>query len=491
MPYKTFVNRASGCYDANAFRSNQLNLFDFILVYFFMARLPMMHILKLFSVFAFGVCLSSAFNYLIVHVATSTDEQAQIDAPQDKALMTPVPFHRGADPAAEEPNAEGEADLTAPVQREVKTAAQRGDTLLSFLRRGGIGASEAFEISGALKGTVAARELKTGQRMDVLLERSPENPELLTFKELKIIYPEKMVQVARKQDGALSVDDIAKPLEKKILRAEAVIRGSLIGAAEEAGIPDKVVQSLISTYSYDVDFQREIQEGDRLEVVYESMRDEAGAHVRSGDVLYARLTLSGKPLDIYYYTDSNGQSAFYNQDGKSVRRALLRTPINGARVSSRFGMRMHPVLGYSKMHRGVDFAAPTGTPIYAAGDGKVAEVRRKGTYGNYIRIRHNGEYSTAYAHLSRFASGLRSGARVKQGQVIGYVGSTGRSTGAHLHFELIRGNTQINPSSVKSMASGTLNKREMLRFKKQQQHLQQTMADLPTDEVSKLANIQQ
>lgn len=435
-----------------------------------MIRLPVVHILKLVSVFAFGVFLSSAFNYLVATTVAENGEQAS------------VPFHPGADPAAGEQTEIQQTEIPlAPIQREVTATARKGDTLLGFLRRGGINASEAFEISGALKEKMPAHALKTGQRMDVLLERSAENPEELAFKELKIIYPEKMVQVARQDNGGLSVDDISKPLTKKMVRSAAVIRGSLIGAAENAGIPDKVVQSLIGAYSYDVDFQREIQEGDQFEVVYESMRDEDGKHVRTGDILYAQLMLSGKPLRIYYYTDSKGQAAFYNEEGKSIKRALLKTPINGARVSSRFGMRTHPVLGYSKMHRGIDFAAPIGTPIYAAGDGRVTEAGRKGSYGNYIRIRHSGEFSTAYAHLSRYAAGLRKGSRVKQGQIIAYVGNTGRSTGPHLHFELIRGKTQINPSSVKSMSAGALNKREMVRFKKQKQALQQTVAELPLE----------
>lgn len=435
-----------------------------------MVRLPIIHIIKLLSVFALGVCLSSVFNYLVVNTVA---EKAEIEAAN---------LHPEADPAAGQiPEIQQTEIPLAPIQREVTATARKGDTLLGFLRRGGINASEAFEISGALKGKVPAHALKTGQRMDVLLERSPINPEELAFKELKIIYPEKLVQVARQPDGGLSVDDISKPLTKKMVRSGAVIRGSLVGAAEKAGIPSNVVQSIINAYSYEVDFQREIQEGDQFEIVYESMRDEHGKHVRSGEVLYAQLVLSGKPLRIYYYTDSTGQAGFYNEEGKSIKRALLRTPINGARVSSRFGMRMHPVLGYSKMHRGVDFAAPIGTPIYAAGDGRVTEAGRKGAYGNYIRIRHSGEFSTAYAHLSRYASGLRKGTRVKQGQVIGYVGNTGRSTGPHLHFELIKGNKQINPSSVKSVSAGALNKREMVRFKQQKLALQQTIADLPLE----------
>ena len=436
-------------------------------------RDTLLHIAKLASVFVFGVGLASGFNYVIInnHFFGSSLSVAE------SAEAAPIIEFAKEEPVVEQPSEPVLSMDAGP--REVNITAQKGDTLLGVLRRGGINASEAFEISEALQGKVAANSIQTGQKMEVLLDRSEKNPEQLVFKELKIPYAEKLVQVARLEDGKLEVNTQAKPLKKEVVRAGAPIYDSLMGSAESIGIPGGVMQSFINAYSYDVDFQRDIQAGDRFEVVYESMRDEKGHHVRSGNVLYAQLVLSGVQHRIYYYTDSSGQGAFYTDEGKSVKRALLKTPINGARVTSGYGMRMHPVLGYSKMHRGVDFAAPIGTPIYAAGDGRVAEAGRKGTYGNYLRIRHNGEYSTAYAHLNRFAAGLRPGSRVKQGQVVAYVGTTGRSTGPHLHFELIRGTAQINPSSVKTMSAGALSKREMVRFKRQQERLRQSMASLP------------
>lgn len=427
-----------------------------------------LHIAKLVSVFAFGVGLSSVFDYLVVkNHGFTVAENAEAAAPAAIAK---------AEPVIEQAEAPTVLDVGP---HEATVIAKRGDTLLGVLHRGGINGPEAFEISTALEGKVSANAIQTGQSMEVVMERSAKNPELMVFKELKIPYPERLVRVTRLEDGRLDVNTQAKPLKKEIVRAGAAIYDSLMGSAEGIGIPAGVMQAIINAYSYDVDFQRDIQAGDKFEVVYESMRNEEGRHVRSGNVLYAQLVLSGVQHRIYYYTDSGGQPGFYTEDGKSVKRALLKTPINGARMTSGFGMRMHPVLGYSKMHRGVDFAAPVGTPIYAAGDGRVAEAGRKGTYGNYLRIRHNGEYSTAYAHLNRFASGLRAGSRVRQGQVVAYVGTTGRSTGPHLHFELIRGNTQINPSSVKSMSAGALSKREMVRFKRQQERLRQSVANLP------------
>jgi murein DD-endopeptidase MepM/ murein hydrolase activator NlpD len=200
--------------------------------------------------------------------------------------------------------------------------------------------------------------------------------------------------------------------------------------------------------------------------------------VRGGDLLYARLTLSGRDLEAYRFMLPDGSVEYYDRTGKSLRKFLLRTPVDGARLSSRFGMRRHPILGYTRMHKGVDFAAPSGTPIYAAGNGKVTKAGRNGGYGNYVEIRHNGEYSTAYAHLSRFAKGMSPGQRVSQGQVIGYVGTTGRSTGPHLHFEVRRQGSQINPLKLKSVALGQLGGNDLERFKAEMARIDRMRQDL-------------
>jgi murein DD-endopeptidase MepM/ murein hydrolase activator NlpD len=182
---------------------------------------------------------------------------------------------------------------------------------------------------------------------------------------------------------------------------------------------------------------------------------------------YAKLTLSGKEFPIYRYKDSSGHTDYYKPDGTSNRRGLIKTPINGARMSSGFGMRRHPVLGYSKMHKGVDFAAPTGTPIYAAGDGVILKAGWFSSYGKYVRISHVGALGTAYGHMSRIANGIRPGVRVKQGQVIGYVGTTGRSTGPHLHYEVLMNGGQMNPNSVKVPTAAQLASKDLQKFKSQ------------------------
>jgi murein DD-endopeptidase MepM/ murein hydrolase activator NlpD len=232
-------------------------------------------------------------------------------------------------------------------------------------------------------------------------------------------------------------------------------------------------------FSWDVDFQRDLRAGDGFETMFEevSLEDGSGA-VRGGDVLYAGLTLSGEILDAYRFEVEDGEVEYFDRTGRSLRKFLMRTPVDGARLSSGFGMRRHPILGYSRMHKGVDFAAPSGTPIYAAGAGRVVSAGRNGGYGNYIRLRHSGEYSTAYAHLSRFAKGIRAGSRIQQGQVIGYVGTTGRSTGPHLHYEILRNDAQINPLSVRQPPNTQLAGADLERFRAEVGRIDQLRAEL-------------
>jgi murein DD-endopeptidase MepM/ murein hydrolase activator NlpD len=232
-----------------------------------------------------------------------------------------------------------------------------------------------------------------------------------------------------------------------------------------------MVSELIKPFSYDVDFQRDIQPGDRFEVLYERMVDEQGRAIRNGDVLAATLVVGGRSLTLYRFDDD-----WFDPNGKSVRKALLQTPIEGARLTSGFGARRHPLLGYTKMHKGVDFGAPTGTPIMAAGDGVVEKADWFSSYGKYVRIRHNGTYSTAYAHMSRI--NVRAGQKVKQGQVIGAVGTTGRSTGPHLHYEVLVNNKQVNPKSIKLPVGRTLAAAELKKFRQTVAQVEKQVASL-------------
>ena len=256
-----------------------------------------------------------------------------------------------------------------------------------------------------------------------------------------------------------------RQLKTKDVYVEGQISSSLYEAALSQRMPLKLLMELIRIFSFDVDFQREIQREDSFSILFKQHSNADGEIVHNDTIEWAKLTLSGKPLEYAKYTSpKSNHTDYYNREGKSVKKTLMRTPVDGARLSSRYGKRKHPILGFTKMHRGVDFAAPKGTPIMAAGDGVIEAVGRKGNYGKYIRIRHNSTYKTAYGHLSRYKRGLKKGKRVKQGTIIGYVGSTGRSTGPHLHYEVIKNGKKTNPLSVRLPAGDTLKDNELKNF---------------------------
>ena len=345
---------------------------------------------------------------------------------------------------------EAQAPEPAPAMVDQKIEVRRGDTLMSLLTKVGIGRQQAYAAIKALADVFRPRDLRPGHALHLAL--SPEAGPDAHSGEHRLVSiafrpdPERDIRVTRDGSGpGFIAEAVARPLTRELVRDVAVIESSLYVAGREAGIPNRVLFEAIRAFSYDVDFQRSLRKTDELELVYETHVDEAGLAVKNGALLYAALTLSGKRHALYRFTPESGFTDYFDEAGRSVRRTLLRTPIDGARLSSRFGMRKHPILGYNRMHRGIDFAAPSGTPVYAAGNGRIERIGRNGGYGKYVRIRHNGTYKTAYAHLKSFATGLKKGSRVKQGQVIGYVGSTGRSTGPHLHYEVLTRGKQVNP----------------------------------------------
>ena len=242
------------------------------------------------------------------------------------------------------------------------------------------------------------------------------------------------------------------------------IKTSLYAAMKQAGLSELVINEIIRIYSFDVDFQRDIYEGDYFEALFTRRKNDQGKTVRIDDPEYLVLSSRGAPL-IYYLYSNDEFSEYFDENGKGMTKSLMKTPINGARLSSNYGMRKHPILGYDKMHKGVDFAAPTGTPIFAAGNGVVEFAGRNGGYGNYIRIRHDSTYKTAYAHLNGFKKGVYGGVRVKQGDIIGFVGSTGRSTGPHLHYEIIVNGKKVNPATMKLPSGRKLNDQQLEEFK--------------------------
>lgn len=339
----------------------------------------------------------------------------------------------------------------------------RGDTLMDILMDASVSRNDADSAIAALSEVYDPRKLRVGQQVTVLFEPRRGGPRRFVGLEFEADVV-RTVNVARTGDADFESKQVMKKVTKRQVAAAAVIRSSLFEAGSDAGVPVSVMMNLIRAYSYDVDFQRDLQPGDRFEVLFERSVTSDGEIAEDGDVLYAALVLSGKEMPIYRHKTKDGRIDYYNRQGESIQRALLRTPIDGAKITSGFGMRHHPILGYSKMHQGMDFGAPTGTPVYAAGRGTIDEAGTKGAYGNYVRLRHNTEISTAYAHLSRFAKGMQRGAKVDQGDIIGYVGSTGRSTGPHLHYEVLKGGRQVNPKAIDLPTGEKLAGREFQAF---------------------------
>jgi murein DD-endopeptidase MepM/ murein hydrolase activator NlpD len=392
-----------------------------------------------------------------------TPQIQTIDSPEASPAAAPAPVAK--------------PKLTLPASLNLKI--QRGDTLSEMLTEVGVSMNEATDVVDSIRSVHNPRRLTAGGLVALKLDASKADPNVPTVKELKLsVSAIKSVKVTRKGDKFVA-EAVNAPLVKAMARGGGVITSSLYQTGANAGIPAPILTEVIQAMSYDVDFQRDVKEGDRLDVLYERMQTEAGVPAGYGDVIYAAITVNGKKKEIFRHETKDGTASWYNGLGESIRKALLKTPINGARISSGFGMRRHPILGYSKMHRGVDFAAATGTPILAAGDGVVKFAGRQNGYGNIVEISHGNKYSTRYAHASRIAKGIREGTKVKQGQIIAYVGSTGRSTGPHLHYEILANNVQVNPTGVKFKTGQSLSGKELAAFKKNVDKIEVALDKIP------------
>ena len=257
---------------------------------------------------------------------------------------------------------------------------------------------------------------------------------------------------------------IQKNFKKKLVYRETIIKNSLYNSAINLGIKPNVIIEFARLYGFQVDFQRDVWKDDSFQIIYEEFVNEKNKVVDTGEIIFASLNLQNTDLQLYKYEYEKNKVDYFDENGKSIRKTLMKTPINGARLSSSFGKRKHPILGYTKMHTGTDFAAPTGTPIMASGDGKVTKAGWCGGGGNCVKIKHNSTYQTVYAHMSKFGRGIKRGARVKQGQIIGYVGSTGLSTGPHLHYEVIENGRKINSQKLKLPSGKVLKGNERKKF---------------------------
>lgn len=346
---------------------------------------------------------------------------------------------------------------------------RKGDTLAGILTAQGVSRPVAHTVIQTLDPFFAMKSLRVGQTIDLVFQSdavpTADASRAEIFQGL-VLHPkaEQTIKVLRNADGSFAVNNELLPLTAMVRHSTAQIDSNLYLAATKAGVPAPVLNDLIRVFSFDVDFQREIQPGDTVEVLFEQFDLPSGESARHGNILYAALTLSGKKLPLYRFEPRTGETDYFDPNGKSARKALIRTPIDGARLSSSFGMRNHPILGFSALHTGTDFAAPAGTPIYASGNGVIDFIGKKGGYGNYIQIRHNGTYSSAYAHAQSFAKGLKVGSRVTQGETIAYVGATGQATGPHLHYELIESGKKINAMTVHLPSGETLTGEALVRF---------------------------
>ena len=365
----------------------------------------------------------------------------------------------------------------------VPLTVSKGDTLMQILVKAQVPRAEAHEAVQALKDVYNPRDLLPGTNIELnFLPTGDEGGDAGKPSFLGLNFEpsvERLVSVARTWAG-FQADEVKRPLKTDVARVAGTIKSSLYEDTAKAGLPVTVIADVIRSFSYDVDFQRDIHPNDTFEVMYDRMVDLDGRTARNGKLLYAQLTLGNTTHQIYRFTTPDGTVDYYNAKGESIRKALLRTPLDGAKLTSSFGKRLHPILGYTINHKGVDFGAASGTPIMAAGSGTVVEAGWKGGYGRYVRIRHNNEYSTAYAHMSQFGRDIKAGARVSQGQVIGYVGATGMATGPHLHYEVIVHDKQINPISAKVATGLKLEGKQLTAFNAEKIRLESQLAALAT-----------
>ena len=351
-----------------------------------------------------------------------------------------------------------------PKFKKIEHKIQPGETFDNILDGYFVEDKQISEIKKKLLKKVNLNKLNIDQKIKFTLDQSENIIKEFTF---QLSNTEKIYLARDTKADEFIEKIIVTKLKKKILYRENLISKSLYKSAVEQRIPANIIIEFARIYGFQVDFQRDIKKKDSFQIMYEIFIDETGKSIETGNILFANLKLSRKNNPLYYF-DKKGSEGHYDISGKSVKKALMKTPINGARLSSPFGMRKHPIDGFTKMHRGTDFAAPMGTPIMASGDGVVKKAGWCGGGGNCVVIRHNSTYQTVYAHMSKFAKGIRSGVRVKQGQTIGYVGSTGKSTGPHLHYEVIVNGKKINSQKLK-LPSGKALKgkdRELFETKK-------------------------
>ena len=338
-------------------------------------------------------------------------------------------------------------DNLNPKYVDVEHKVALGETFDKILEIYNIPEIEISKIKKNLESSeIRVNNLKVGQLIKFTIDQS--KTRIITTFLFPLSRTQKIYLVRNLNTDSFIKKDVITNLNKKIIFREGKIQQSLYKTATSLKVQANIVVEFAAIYGFQVDFQRDIRKNDNFQIMYETFEDENGKIFETGKIIFANLNLRGKNNSFYYFNRKNSEG-HYDASGKSVKKALMKTPINGARLSSPYGMRKHPIDGFNKMHRGTDFAAPKNTPIMASGDGIILKAQWCGGGGNCVKIKHNSIYSTIYAHMSKFANGIKNGVRVKQGQIIGFVGSTGKSTGPHLHYEVVKNGKRINSQKLK------------------------------------------
>jgi len=362
--------------------------------------------------------------------------------------------------------AEAQAGFTRA--ENVPVQVQRGETLESAVERAGVAPAEAQRAVDTLAQAMDTVHIKAGMAFEAAIARpvAPRGSVRLVGLSMRT-GPASAITLSRSFDGALRLRELDEKVKDETVVANGVIAGSLYESAERLGATPAITAGVVRLFAHKLDFQRDLDTGDAFKLVFDRKVTESGRTIAAGDLEYAEL----HGVKFYRFERTNGDAEYFDEFGKNIKGFLLRTPIDGARITSLFGLRRHPVLGYTRAHQGIDFGAGTGTPIVAAGDGVVLEARRWGGYGNWLRIRHSAGWDTGYGHISRYAPGIRPGMHVRQGQVVAYVGSTGLATGPHLHYEVWKDGQRMNPIGAKIPQGTVLAGGELERFKVQKARL--------------------
>jgi len=393
---------------------------------------------------------------------TTAQEEAGVEAPQP--LNSKVATEAGQ--LINQPLATA-APAKPVISYERQTYKVRnGETLSLLLKRAGFNGRARHDIAAAFATKLDLRKIRPGEKFSV---SRPTTKRQLGEKAIPVLIEtrrtfDEVLTVNWVKNGDINLSSRAVDTTSELKVAEGIIEDSLFLSANKAGVPLDITIAIANIYAFSVDFQRDLRRGDQFQILYRERYAPEFDDRQAEKLVFSTLTLRGKEHDAIWHVDAQGRGGYYDRGGASARRALLKTPVDGARLTSNYGFRKHPILGYRKMHRGLDFGAPRGTPVKAAGDGVIEIAKRDRINGNFVKIRHGNGYHTGYAHLHRFKKGMRKGRKVSQGDIIGYVGSTGRATGPHLHYVVYKGGKMINPSTLKLPRARQLNGEELRRF---------------------------